>query len=127
MRPSSLDSLRRTLRPPGPVTFRISEREGKLRTVLRVEGELDLLTAPKLSAAVDAILRHQDKDLAIDLRAVEFIDSSGLHVLLNAHRRLTRAGRRLAVICGPGPVRQVIELARLGDTLGLVDSPRALT
>jgi anti-sigma B factor antagonist len=123
---AALGTLRRSLRPRGPVTFGVSERRDRRRTHLRLDGELDLLTAPKLAAAIDEILRHQDTDLAIDLRAVEFIDSAGLHVLLNAQRRLTRTGRSLAVISGPGPVRQVIELARLEDTLGVVGSPRGL-
>ncbi len=46
----------------------------------------------------------------------------GCTFLLTARRRLTRARRRLAVICAEGPVRRVIELARLGETLRGVSS-----
>jgi anti-sigma B factor antagonist len=81
------------------------------------------MTAPKLSSQLDKILRGQDKDVVVDLSATTFLDSAGLHVLLNAARRLTRRGRRLSVVCGPGPVRHVIELARLGETLNLGDQP----
>jgi anti-anti-sigma factor len=49
-----------------------------------------------------------------------FIDSAGLQVLLAAHRRLSRAGRGLAVVCDDGRVRRVIELSRLIETLGVV-------
>jgi anti-anti-sigma regulatory factor len=55
---------------------------------------------------------------------VQFIDSSGLHVLLGAQRRLARQGRALAIVCTPGPVLRVFELSRLLDTLDIVDSVR---
>jgi anti-anti-sigma regulatory factor len=51
-----------------------------------------------------------------------FIDSLGLHTLLNVQRRLSRQSRSLAVICGEGPVRRAIELARLEDAFGVVSS-----
>jgi anti-anti-sigma factor len=59
-------------------------------------------------------------EVVLDLRGVVFMDSAGLHVLLGAHRRLTRASRSLAVLCDGGPVRRVIELAGLIETLGVV-------
>ncbi len=43
-------------------------------------------------------------------------------MLLNAQRRLIRESRSLAVICVPGPVRRLIELTRLVETLGVVSS-----
>ena len=49
-------------------------------------------------------------------------DSLGLHALLNIQRRLSRQSRSLTVICGGGPLRHAIELARLGEALGVVSS-----
>jgi hypothetical protein len=46
----------------------------------------------------------------------------GLHALLNIQRRLNRQSRSLAVICGEGPVRYAIELARLTEALGVVST-----
>ena len=112
--------LRRSLRPRGPVQFGLSETTQSGATVLHVDGELDILTAPKLSAELDAIMRRSTGDIVLDLRDAVFIDSAGLHILLSAHRRLTRSSRRMSVICGDGPVRRVIELARLTETLGVV-------
>lgn len=117
--------LRRALRPSGPVQFQLSERRQPGATVVHVDGELDILTAPKLGAQLDGIVRKGSCDLVLDLRDAVFIDSAGLHILLTAHRRLTRASRRLAVICVEGPVRRVIELARLIETLGVVSSLQA--
>ena len=92
--------------------------------MLRVGGELDLLTADGLRAELDDELRHGTGNVVIDLRDTDFVDSAGLHILLNAQRRLTRQSRSLAVICEPGPVRRVFELAKLVETLGVVPSMR---
>ena len=110
-----------TLRPAGPIELELSEQLEPGRTVVRARGEVDALTAPKLSAQLDAILRGREGDLVVDLSETTFLDSAGLHVLLNAARRLTRRSRRLEVVCGSGPVRRVIELARLGETLNLAE------
>lgn len=79
------------------------------------------MTAPQLSAHLNAIMRGRDGDVVVDLSHATFLDSAGLHVLLNAARRLTRRSRHLQVACAPGQVRHVIELARLGETLNLSD------
>jgi anti-sigma B factor antagonist len=97
----------------------VIEREDDEGTYLLAAGEVDVLTAPKLAAALVRILHTVQGDVVVDLSETLFIDSAGLHVLLNAQRRLTRQGRKLRVICGSGPVRRVIEMARLLDTLNV--------
>ncbi|HEY8765623.1 MAG TPA: STAS domain-containing protein [Solirubrobacteraceae bacterium] len=111
------------LRPRGPVQLTITEQRDDAQLRLVLGGELDILTAVQFSAHVDEIVRRGDGDVAIDLRGLRFIDSAGLHILLNAQRRLIRGGRRLSVWCGPGPVARAIQLARLSETLGLADGP----
>jgi anti-anti-sigma factor len=49
------------------------------------------------------------------------MDSAGLQLLLATQRRLRRDSRRLTVMCEEGPVRRVIEMARLEETLGLTE------
>jgi anti-anti-sigma factor len=88
--------------------------------VVEVQGEFDVLTTPRLGTALDELIRTRTEDVVVDLRKTSFLDSMGLHILLNGLRRLTRQSRGFAVICAPGPVRQVIEVARLVDTLGVV-------
>ena len=88
--------------------------------VVRVDGELDLLTAPKVAARLNGLIRGSRSDMCLDLRAVQFIDSAGLQLLLLTRRRLLGESRNLAVICGEGPVRRVIELARLTEALNVV-------
>ena len=105
--------------------FEVSEHQEAGVEFVHVDGELDLLTAPKLSAELDTVIRHRDGDVVIDLRDAVFIDSAGLHILLNAHRRLIKASRHMSVLCREGPVRRVIELARLVETLGVASDLNA--
>jgi len=115
-------TLGRSLRPRGPIHLDLSTREAPEAIVITVTGELDLLTARRLTPQLDNIVRRMQGDAVIDLSQAEFIDSFALTVLLNTQRRLARQGRTLTVICGEGPVRRAIEFARLLETLGVVPS-----
>jgi anti-sigma B factor antagonist len=82
------------------------------RVVLRFNGEVDLLTAPQLSAAVTDALDQGALELWLDFAATEFMDSTGLHVLLEAQRQLTERNRRLTVICAAdSPVHRLLVMA----------------
>jgi anti-sigma B factor antagonist len=98
----------------------ISEKRTNDSARLSIGGELDAATAPRLAASLNDIVLTGRGPLTIDARALEFVDSTGLHVLLNTQRRLTRQSRSLRLICAPGPVRRAIELSRLTETLGVV-------
>jgi anti-sigma B factor antagonist len=115
-------TLGRSLRPRGPIHLDLSTRQASEATVITVTGELDVLTARRLTPQLDDIVRRMDGDVVIDLSRAEFIDSFGLTVLMNTQRRLARQGRSLTVICGEGPVRRAIEFARLLEPLGVVPS-----
>ena len=121
-RPANHATLGRSLRPRGPIQLGLNTRQGSDATVVTVTGELDVLTARRLMPQLDDIVRRHQGDAVIDLSQAEFIDSFGLTVLLNTQRRLARQGRNLTVICGEGPVRRVIEFARLIEPLGVVPS-----
>jgi anti-sigma B factor antagonist len=123
MRTSPDDStLGGSLRPRGPVQLALSTRYDGRATVIGVAGELDILTVTKLVARLEDAIRRRHGDVVIDLTGAEFIDSMGLHALLNVQRRLIRQARTLAVICPPGAVRNAIELARLAEPLGVLST-----
>ena len=63
--------------------------------VLRVAGEIDLLSAPEFEEVVDAVLAGGPETLVVDLRAVTFFCSAGLQVLASAHRKLPARGLRV--------------------------------
>jgi anti-anti-sigma factor len=92
--------------------------------VLAPEGEIHLGTAPVLGAALREELAGAPH-LIVDLSDVEHLDSTGLAVLLNAGRRLTRAGGRLSVVSPGGPPRRILETTGLLDTLNVASSRAA--
>jgi anti-sigma B factor antagonist len=102
----------------------VTIRANDTAATVSVRGEVDMVTAPALSEQLTDVLRAERGDVLVDLNDTAFLDSTGLHVLLNAQRRLVRQGHHLFVICENGPVRRVIELARLDETLGLISSER---
>lgn len=77
-------------------------------------GEIDVASAPLLN---DALTGFSLGDVIVDLGPTTAMDITGVSVLLNASRRLTRHGHRLAVICPPGDARDPIQLANLIATL----------
>ena len=122
MRSPDDPTLGGSLRPRGPIQLAVSTRYEGRTTVIGVAGELDILTVTKLSNRLEDAIRRRHGDLVIDLSHAEFIDSMGLHALLNMQRRLFRQARALTVICPPGAARNAIELARLSESLGVVSS-----
>jgi anti-sigma B factor antagonist len=89
---------------------------------LELSGELDAASAPALRERLAEVATRGAGPLVIDLSRLDFIDSTGLSVLLNAKRRLTRRDRGFALVCPPGHVRRILEVTQLFDTLGCFDS-----
>jgi anti-sigma B factor antagonist len=84
---------------------------------IRVQGELDLAVAPELEEAIE---RAADYDqVVISLERCEFIDSTGIAVIVRAHQARKNDGRRLAVCAPDGQVRRVFDLTGLSEN-GLV-------
>ena len=85
--------------------------------VLLVEGEIDIATAPRLISVLNETVIDAVRSVIIDLSQVGFMDSTGLALLINAHRRLTRRRKGFAVVCPPGPLRRVFEITDMVETL----------
>jgi anti-sigma B factor antagonist len=97
------------------------QRVGR-RAVVAPTGDIDIATAGVLTAAINAAIDGAAAELWVDLTSVEFMDSTGLHVLVAARERLVPLHRRITVICPPGGPRRVIEMTGLAETLGLTSS-----
>jgi anti-sigma B factor antagonist len=107
----------RTLRP-----FEVDDAGLHDAPGVAVHGELDINGAPTLESTLDAAIRESAGAFIIDLSDLDFIDSSGLHVLLRARGLLGREDRALAVICPHGPVRRVFELSGQSELFALYAS-----
>jgi anti-sigma B factor antagonist len=105
--------------PQLPAELTVAVRLEPDATVVEVGGELDLLSAPLFAAELESILSAEPTPIAIDLIGTTFMDSAGIHVLVNARQR---ARRHLAVICAPGPVAKTLELLGLTEMLNVVSS-----
>ena len=89
-------------------------------TQLTLVGELDLATLHVLEQELDQVAASE-KRLVLDLRRLEFVDSSGLHALLRADRRFSEAGGQLTIIRGPRAVERLFRLTGLDTRLRIID------
>jgi anti-sigma B factor antagonist len=106
--------------------FRVEVRNQGRATVIAVSGELDLASSPALQEELDRLAASDSELLIIDLRELDFMDSTGLSVLVRAHQRAEEQGRRLAMVKGPQQVQRLLSLTGVGDRLTLVDAPEDL-
>ena len=75
-----------------------------------------------LERALDAAIRDTAGAFVLDFCDVEFLDSSGLGVLLRARALLGREDRALVIVCPPGPVLRLFEMVGIADPLFLYPS-----
>jgi anti-sigma B factor antagonist len=95
--------------------------------LIALSGELDLSGAPALEDEIRRLAGAEGvQRVVLDLRGLEFLDSSGLRVVAMAERRLSGAGRNLVLVRGVETVQRVFEITRLDERLHFVDSPDAL-
>jgi anti-sigma B factor antagonist len=85
--------------------------------LLAVEGELDIASAPRMISALNEAFAELAHPLVVDLSNVGFMDSTGLALLMNAHRRVKRRGHGFAIVCPRGPISRVFEIADMVDRL----------
>jgi len=93
--------------------------------VTAVVGRLDLRTAPELRTQVAAALIAGPGSMIIDLTDVEFIDSSGLGVLIGLHKQAAAQGGRLTIVPPTGSARQIFALTRTESFFNIVPNQHA--
>lgn len=85
--------------------------------IVAVSGEIDIASAPRLITGLNDAVGAGETPVIVDLTEVGFMDSTGLALLLNAHRRLARRGKGFAVVSADGPVRRVFTITDMVDVL----------
>jgi anti-sigma B factor antagonist len=106
--------------PAHPLEIAREQLDGKL--LLTADGYVDLSTRIKLSTALNDAVTDADGGVVIDLCGVEYVDTTGIGVLISALRRLTRQERSFRLVCPPGNVRRIFELSGLDGTFSLHDT-----
>lgn len=106
--------------PRGPVA---SPGRDEARAIhVAVAGELDIATVPALDEALRSAERAGSL-VILDLRELEFMDSSGAHLMLAADRRIRRSGGRLVILRGPAELDRLLALTGFGRELDFADPP----
>ena len=100
-------------------------REGGVHRLTPI-GELDLATTPLLETAFDAVLGDDDAEMiVVDLTELSFIDSTGIHLLLQMHAACKDADR-LRVVNGSHAVERLLDVTGVRAHLPIIsrDSDR---
>jgi anti-anti-sigma factor len=93
------------------------------RVVLRLHGELDLASAPFLQSEIEGAQAAETALVVLDLDELEFIDSTGLRIILAAHERSRERSQTLALTRGSQQVRRLMSITHAGEHLRIVESP----
>ena len=101
-------------------TFGLAVRRENRTAVLIPTGELDLSSAPELEAELERAWQSQVEAVIVDLRAVSFMDSTGLRVILNANQTARAKDVQLAIVDGSDQVRKLFDLTGVSETLTVV-------
>lgn len=110
------------------VELRVSSRSYGDHVVLALAGEIDLYTAPKLQSELTAALAAgKPAQLVVDMSAVEFCDSTGMNVLLAAHRLANERGGDLTLAAPRAAVRKILEVTGLESVFTVHDDLAAVT
>ena len=111
----------RPITPPLTITSRTSGAE----VTLGVAGEIDLATSATLDLALDDAEQRQPRRIVLDLSELEFIDSSGLKVLCQAHERAEGEGHVLVLSNVPAATRRLFAITGIDALLAATVPERA--
>jgi anti-sigma B factor antagonist len=105
------------LQPPFSLTI---ARNGR-HTVVALGGELDIDAEGELAAGLALVLATKPGVLTVDLRGLEFLDSTGLRAVLQLRTDCEAAGCRLFLVPGPPAVQRAFEVSGIGGQFAIAD------
>src|SRR5437764_12275770 len=100
-------------------------RSGNGVVVVSFTGELDISRADEVELELERVEAEAPEVVALDLRGLEFLDSTGLRIILAADTRARRAGRSVVSVPGPEKVQRVFRITLLDQRLQFVVPPEA--
>ena len=87
------------------------------------QGELDIAAIPLLDHSL-RVAGESGNDVVLDLRDLDFIDTSGAHWLFNSERLFRRSGGRLRIISGSGEVAWLLQRVGVDRELDVIEPPQ---
>jgi anti-sigma B factor antagonist len=103
---------------PAPLDLDVQRSEE--RTLVTVSGELDAATASYLYGRLAELEMEGVTNVVLDLARLNFMDSTGLGVIVTEHKRMQRIGGTLTIFSPSSPVRRLFEITGLADHLDIV-------
>lgn len=94
---------------------------------LGLSGELDIETVPIFEAAMERVLADAPATAVLEMHGLEFLDSTGLRAILEAHERLRDQGGQLVLTHGRRNVQLTFVITGLDAHLSFIDTLAQLT
>ncbi len=91
----------------------LQTREESGRTVVAVGGEIDVYTAPKLRDKISEVVAAGRHELVVDLEQVEFLDSTGLGVLVGGLKKVRAEDGSLSLVCSQERLLKIFRITGL--------------
>jgi len=89
----------------------IDEKEGV--SICKIDGEIDINTAPQLKKAFDRLLKEKKEKILLNMEKVNYIDSSGLATLVELLKNFRKYGARLKLVGLSAKVKSLFEITKL--------------
>jgi len=102
-------------------TLRVTTETGEGWTVVAVDGEIDVASAPTFEEVLQSAMAASDR-VVIDLSGVQFMDSTGLGVLMRAHKRQDDAGAILRLAAPSDRVVRILDITQLDAVFAVYPS-----
>jgi anti-sigma B factor antagonist len=100
----------------------VNTTEESNRVIVEIVGEVDLYNAPKVRDTINELMDKDKINIIIDLDEVDYIDSSGIGVLISSATDIKDLGGTLKLKCNSPNVKRVFELTRLVDFFDIVST-----
>jgi anti-sigma B factor antagonist len=101
------------------VELSLSTRTQGDRTVLSVGGEIDVYTAPQLRQRLIELVEEGSQHIIVDMEQVEFLDSTGLGVLVGGLKRVRALDGSLRLVCSQERILKIFRITGLEKVFGI--------
>ena len=107
------------------VDLTLSNREVDGHTIVAVGGEIDVYTAPKLRDQISDLVNAGKSSLIVDLEAVDFLDSTGLGVLVGGLKKVRAQDGSMSLICSQDRLLKIFRITGLAKVFVIHDTAEA--